>query len=62
MSIDIKDTFSIGDNENDIPMLKATGYSACPSNSIDEVKEIVDYVCKNDNNHHAIKELLEKIQ
>lgn len=61
-NIDIKDTVSIGDNDNDIPMLKVAGYSACPSNAIDKVKNIVDYVCKNDNNNCAIKELLEKIQ
>lgn len=60
-NIDIKDTVSIGDNDNDISMLKTTGYSACPSNAIDEVKQIVDYVCINDNNHNAIKEVLEKI-
>lgn len=59
-NIDIKDTLSIGDNGNDITMLKVAGYSACPSNAIDEVKEIVDYICKNDNNHGAVKEVLEK--
>ena len=58
-NIDIKDTIALGDNDNDISMLKVAGYSACPSNSIKEVKDIVDYVCKNDNNNHAIKEVLE---
>lgn len=58
-NIDIKDTIAIGDNDNDAPMLKAAGFSACPSNSIKEVKVIVDYVCKNDNNNHAVKEVLE---
>ena len=60
-NINIKDTVSIGDNDNDIPMLKVSGYSACPSNAIEKVKEIVDYVCISDNNHNAIKEILEKI-
>lgn len=58
-NIDLKDTIALGDNDNDIPMLKVAGYSACPSNSIKEVKDIVNYVCKNDNNNHAIKEILE---
>lgn len=60
-NVDIKDTVSIGDNGNDLSMLKITGYSACPKNAIEEVKQTVDYICKNDNNHNAIKELLEKI-
>ena len=60
-NINIKDTISIGDNDNDISMLKVAGYSACPSNAIKKVKEIVNYVCINDNNHNAIKEILEKI-
>lgn len=60
-NIDIKDTISIGDNGNDLSMLLATNYSACPSNAIDDVKRAVDYICKNDNNHGAVKEVLEKI-
>lgn len=60
-SIDIKDTISIGDNDNDLSMLTVTGYSACPSNATDDVKKIVDYICTNDNNNSAIKEVLEKI-
>lgn len=60
-NIDIKDTISIGDNDNDLSMLTVTGYSACPSNATDDVKKIVDYVCTNDNNNSAIKEVLEKI-
>lgn len=60
-NIDINDTISIGDNENDLTMLYATKYSACPRNAIEDVKKIVNYVCNNDNNHGAVKELLERI-
>lgn len=59
--IDIEDTVSIGDNGNDISMLKTTGFSACPSNAIDEVKNVVDYICENDNDNNAVKEVLEYI-
>lgn len=61
-NIDIKDTVSIGDNDNDLSMIETAGFSACPSNAIDEIKKRVDYICKNDHNHNAIKELLEKIK
>lgn len=61
-NINIKDTVSIGDNENDLSMLKITGFSACPSNGIEVVKQNVDYICKNDNNNSAVAEVLEKIE
>jgi hypothetical protein len=37
------DTFAVGDNFNDLPMLKLTfaRFLACPSNAIDDVKETV---------------------
>ena len=61
-NINMKDTISIGDNENDISMLEITKFSACPINAIDEVKNVVDYICKNDNDHNAVKEVLEYIE
>ena len=60
-NINIADTISVGDNDNDLSMLKITGFSACPRNANDSVKQTVDYICTNDNNHSAIKEILEKI-
>lgn len=61
-NIDIKDTISIGDNDNDITMFKTTGYSACPSNAIGEVKDIVNYVSGIDYNHSAIADILKHIE
>lgn len=60
-NVKIEDTISIGDNENDLSMLKVTGFSACPKNGIDIVKQNVDYVCENDNNNSAVAEVLERI-
>lgn len=60
-NIDIKDTISIGDNDNDISMLKVTGYSACPKNAIESVKNVVNYISERDNNNNAVKEILERI-
>lgn len=61
-NIDIKDTISIGDNDNDVTMFKTTGYSACPSNAIDEVKAMVNYVSDKDYNHNAVADILKHIE
>lgn len=58
--IDIKDTIAIGDNNNDASMLKVAGLAACPSNSIDEIKEIADYISPFDNNEGAVADIIEK--
>lgn len=60
-NIDIKDTVSIGDNDNDISMFTTTSYSACPSNAIEKVKQIVNYVSNIDYNHNAIADILKKL-
>lgn len=44
LNIALEDTLAIGDGENDIEMLKQSKHSVAMGNSIDEVKEIVDYV------------------
>lgn len=61
-NIDIKDTISIGDNDNDITMFKTTEYSACPSNAIDDVKAIVNYVSNKDYKHNAVADILKHIE
>lgn len=49
---------AIGDNYNDISMLDNDYISACPSNAIDEIKNICDYVSPLDNNHSAISDII----
>lgn len=58
--IDIKDTIAIGDNNNDASMLKVAGLAACPSNAIDEIKDIADYISLLDNNEGAVADIIEK--
>ncbi len=44
LGIDMAATMSIGDAENDLSMLKATGKSIAMGNAVPQVKEICDYV------------------
>jgi YrbI family 3-deoxy-D-manno-octulosonate 8-phosphate phosphatase len=51
----------IGDDVNDLGILQMAGLSACPNDAIEEVKDIVDYVCKKDGGQGAFRELANMI-
>lgn len=51
----------IGDDVNDIECMQYCGFSACPADAIDEVKNTVDYVYKNIGGHGAVRELIDRI-
>ena len=58
--IDIKDTIGIGDNYNDMSMLKTVGLPCCPANAVDEVKKICKYISPYTNNESAVSDIIEK--
>jgi YrbI family 3-deoxy-D-manno-octulosonate 8-phosphate phosphatase len=47
----------IGDDINDLPVLKKVGFSAAPANATDINKKVADYVCKNNGGHGAVREV-----
>jgi len=51
----------IGDDMNDYELLKLVGFSAAPSDAIEEIKKIVDYVCTNKGGNGAFREFAELI-
>jgi 3-deoxy-D-manno-octulosonate 8-phosphate phosphatase (KDO 8-P phosphatase) len=51
----------IGDDINDIEIIKLVGISACPSDAMQEIKSIVNYVCKNKGGNGAFREFAELI-
>ena len=51
----------IGDDVNDIEILKLVGFSAAPSDALKQVKDIVDYVCENKGGHGAFREFADLI-
>ncbi|MCX7880582.1 MAG: HAD-IIIA family hydrolase [Ignavibacteria bacterium] len=61
LNLSIEEVAFIGDDINDIPALKAVGFSACPRNSIKYVKDFVDYICEQDGGNGAVRELAELI-
>ena len=51
---------AVGDQENDLPMLRAADIAACPSNAVDSVKEVCGmHLCHHDEG--CIADLIEKL-
>lgn len=54
----------IGDDINDLPCIDRCGFTACPNDAVDEVKQNVKYICKLNGGCGAVREvitLLEKM-
>jgi YrbI family 3-deoxy-D-manno-octulosonate 8-phosphate phosphatase len=51
----------IGDDVNDLELLKLVGLSASPADAFVQVKKIVNYVCQTKGGHGAFREFAELI-
>ena len=51
----------IGDDINDIEIIKKIGFSSCPNNAVNNVKKIVDYICKINGGEGVLREITEVI-
>ena len=49
-----------GDYNNDLPMIRGAGIGIAVANALPEVKAVADYVTKNDCDHDAVAEIVEK--
>jgi len=47
----------IGDDVNDFYALKKVGFSACPKDGQQSIKEIVDYICDKKGGRGAVREI-----
>ncbi len=51
----------MGDDINDLPILKTAGISFAPDNAVELVKESVDIVTKHSGGNGAVREMVEAI-
>jgi len=51
----------IGDEINDIPLMRLVGFSAAPCDAMPEVKKIADYVCTANGGYGAVREICDFI-
>lgn len=61
VGIPYEDTIAVGNYYNDMDMIERAGTGIAVANSLEPVKEIADYVTKEDNNHDAVKEIVDMI-
>ncbi len=54
--LDYSEIVYVGDDINDIPILEKAGISFCPSDAVDEVKDICDYVLPKKGGEGVIRE------
>lgn len=59
--IELANVAYLGDDVNDIEILEAVGFSAAPSDAVDSVLDIVDYVCKRKGGEGVFREITELI-
>ena len=51
----------VGDDSNDIELMKLVGFKATPSDGMSFIKEVADYVCVNRGGNGAFREVAELI-
>lgn len=61
LGLQMDQVVSVGDNYNDIEMIKESGFGVAVSNSVQELKNIADYVTKRDNNKDALEEVVDLV-
>ncbi|MEM8758532.1 MAG: HAD hydrolase family protein [Planctomycetota bacterium] len=61
LAIEPEQAAAFGDDWNDLPMLAAVGFAACPADAADEVKQIADYVCGKPGGHGAVREVIDHL-
>ena len=60
MGADLADCVAVGDEENDIPMIRTAGVGVAVKNAVPDALAAADYVTTLDNNHGAIADVIDK--
>ena len=58
LGISMENVLAIGDNENDISMLQASGTAVAMANATPEVKACADFITQQDNDHDGLSEAI----
>lgn len=59
LDVDISETIGVGDNYNDLGLIKDAGLGVAVANAIEPIKKIADVVTKADHNENAIAEVID---
>lgn len=58
--VPVERAIAVGDENNDISMIRAAGIGCAVANALENVKSEADYVTERDNNHSAVAEVVER--
>ena len=59
LSVPFEQMACIGDDLNDLPMMRRCGIKGCPSDASAGIKSICDFICKAPGGHGAVREFIE---
>ena len=51
----------IGDDINDLDCIEYCGFTACPADAVEEVRQMVSYVCENNGGRGAVRDFIKKL-
>lgn len=51
----------VGDDVPDLPVLRVVGIGACPSDAIEEVKEVCTYISPKNGGEGCVRDIIEKV-
>ena len=61
LNLDYNNVAYIGDDINDIEVMKRVCFSSCPYDAVSECKKIVNYICKKKGGDGCVREFVDKI-
>ena len=60
-NVTIEEIAFIGDDSNDVELMKLVGFKATPADGMSFIKDLADYVCENKGGNGAFREVAELI-
>lgn len=51
----------MGDDVNDVGALQAVGYAAAPADCVDQVRQVVHYICQKNGGEGVVREVIDMI-
>jgi 3-deoxy-D-manno-octulosonate 8-phosphate phosphatase (KDO 8-P phosphatase) len=61
LNLTLEQVCYVGDDINDLPILRVIGFPAAPSNAVEIVKEQAQYISKSNGGDGAVREIIEYI-
>lgn len=60
LDVPVRNAVAVGDEANDLTMIRTAGIGVAMANGIEAVKAAADYITERDNNHDGIAEVVEQ--